>query len=67
MKKYFIVPLMLIVIASLVGAPSAQADLVSLTLILSGVFFTGVAVNESINHDANDSADDLSTKTNLSP
>jgi hypothetical protein len=36
----------MIVIGSLVAAPAAQADLVSVTLILAGVFFTSMAVNE---------------------
>lgn len=58
---------MFIVAASLIYAPAAQADLVSLTLVLSGVFFTGVGINEAIENDTSDSAADRYEERNFSP
>jgi len=48
MNKYFLLSLTVVLAASLGVAPVAQADLVSLTLILAAVWTSGVVVNETI-------------------
>ena len=48
MNKYVLLSLTVVLAASLGVAPVAQADLVSLTLILAAVWTSGVVVNETI-------------------
>jgi len=48
MNRYLMLVLTLVLVSSLVAAPAAQADLVTLTIILATVWSSGVIVNETL-------------------
>ncbi len=48
MNRYFVLLFTLVLAASLVAAPAAQADLVTLTIILAAIWTSGVVVNETV-------------------
>jgi hypothetical protein len=62
--KFFIIPILIMAFVAVISAPPAQAELVTLTVILAAVFASAIATTEVITPNSDTSDNQMGSNSN---